>query len=228
MTDSPTTSPRARTERGGSRVIIGQYDSPFVRRVAIAHQIYGIEYEHRPWGVVRDAERIARFNPLRRVPTVILPGGDVLVDSSLILDLLDEEVAEDVVLLPRSGEDRRRGLQICGFALGFAEKALAVLYERVFGSDASSRDDWLSRCEIQLRETAALLERTRGEAASDWLLGDRISHADIAMAVAWHFFSQANPDLCATLETPELRAHSARCEALEPFRRVHQPLDVPR
>jgi glutathione S-transferase len=30
-------------------ILIGQYDSPFVRRVAITMRLYGIAFEHRPW-----------------------------------------------------------------------------------------------------------------------------------------------------------------------------------
>jgi len=50
--------------------LIGQYDSPFVRRVAIAMRFYGIAYEHRPWSTFGDADKIAPYNPLRRVPTL--------------------------------------------------------------------------------------------------------------------------------------------------------------
>jgi len=46
-------------------ILIGQYDSPFVRRVAIALHLYAIAYEHRPWSTFGDTDRIARFNPLR-------------------------------------------------------------------------------------------------------------------------------------------------------------------
>ena len=49
-------------------ILIGQYDSPFVRRVAIALRLYGIAFEHRPWSTFGDAEKIAPYNPLRRVP----------------------------------------------------------------------------------------------------------------------------------------------------------------
>jgi glutathione S-transferase len=29
-------------------ILIGQYDSPFVRRVGIALTLYGMKFEHRP------------------------------------------------------------------------------------------------------------------------------------------------------------------------------------
>ena len=62
-------------------ILIGQYDSPFVRRVAIAFRLYAMAYEHRPWSTFGDAERIAQYNPLRRVPALVLDDGEVLIES---------------------------------------------------------------------------------------------------------------------------------------------------
>jgi glutathione S-transferase len=59
--------------------LIGQYDSPFVRRVAIAMRLYGIKFEHKPWSTFGDAEKIAPYNPLRRVPTLVLDSGEALL-----------------------------------------------------------------------------------------------------------------------------------------------------
>ena len=42
-------------------ILIGQYDSPFVRRVAIALQTYGLAYQHRPWSTFRDGDKIAPY-----------------------------------------------------------------------------------------------------------------------------------------------------------------------
>ena len=105
-------------------ILIGQFDSPFVRRVGVALRHYRLGFEHRPWGVFGDAEEIARFNPLRKVPTLILDDGTVLTESFVCLELLDGSVAEDrgadspVLLLPRSGALRTSGLRICGFDVG--------------------------------------------------------------------------------------------------------------
>ena len=43
-------------------MLIGQYDSPFVRRVGIALTTYGMVFEHRPWSVFGDADKIAAYN----------------------------------------------------------------------------------------------------------------------------------------------------------------------
>ena len=70
-------------------ILIGQYDSPFTRRVGIALTLYGLAFEHRPWSTFGDAEKIRPYNPLVRVPTLVLDDGEVLVESHGILDYLD-------------------------------------------------------------------------------------------------------------------------------------------
>ena len=73
-------------------ILIGQYDSPFVRRVGIALTLYGLPFEHRPWSTFGDAEKIRPYNPLIRVPTLVLDDGEVLIESHIILDYLDSLV----------------------------------------------------------------------------------------------------------------------------------------
>jgi glutathione S-transferase len=65
--------------------LIGQYDSPFVRRVAIALRLYDLPFEHKPWSTFGDADKIAPYNPLRRVPTLVLDSGEALIESTAIL-----------------------------------------------------------------------------------------------------------------------------------------------
>ena len=76
-------------------ILIGQYDSPFVRRVGIALTLYELPFRHRPWSVFDDAEKIRPYNPLIRVPTLVLADGEVLIDSHSILDYLDSLVPLD-------------------------------------------------------------------------------------------------------------------------------------
>src|SRR4051795_3607601 len=97
-------------------ILIGQYDSPFVRRTAIALRLYGLPFEHRPWSTFGDADKLAAFNPLRRVPTLVLDGGEALIESTAILDYLDELVGPDKAMIAGKGPERRHALKICALA----------------------------------------------------------------------------------------------------------------
>ena len=76
--------------------------------------LYGLPFEHRRWSVWGNAEDIARFNPLRRVPVLVLDDGEVLIESGAILDGLDDFVGESRALLPRGGARRRDGEEELG------------------------------------------------------------------------------------------------------------------
>jgi glutathione S-transferase len=206
--------------------LIGQYDSPFVRRVAVALVHYGLAYEHRPWSVWADAEKLARYTPLRRVPVLIWEDGSVLLESFAILDALDDRVGADRALLPRSGPVRRAGLRVAALATGLSEKAVSLLYEHVLRKPEARSAIWAERCAAQIRDALALLEAERARAATPFWFGETLSHADIALGCALRFTREAHPALLEAAIGPALEAHAARCEALPVFQAVVQPLQV--
>ena len=70
-----------------------------IRRVAIAMRLHGIAFEHWPWSTFADANKLAAFNPLRRVPTLVLDDGEALIESTAILDYIDERVGPAKAML---------------------------------------------------------------------------------------------------------------------------------
>lgn len=210
-----------------SHVLIGQFDSPFVRRVAVTLGLYEIPFEHRNWSVFRDAEKIASYNPMRRVPTLVLPSGEVLVESSAIVDYLDEQVPEQRVLLPRSGPLRRQGLRVCAQAFSLADKGVALVYENVAREKGSQSPRWTERCRLQVTETLLAFEQERASLASPWWLGEKVSHPDLAVGIVLHFLEQGVPELISELSLPALRAHKERCRELPPFVEYDDPLHFP-
>jgi glutathione S-transferase len=204
-------------------ILIGQYDSPFVRRVAVALRIYGIDYEHRPWSVFRDADRLAEFNPLRRVPTLVADDGVALVESAAILDWLDELVGPETALIADSGVARRDGLRICGLAAGLADKAVSLVYEQVIHERETPV--WVDRCRAQIGGVLDVLEADR-KAQDRWWFGERPGHADILVACVLRFVREAHPDVFDAAVWPRLAAHADACEALPAFQSVVQPFSV--
>ena len=205
--------------------LIGQYDSPFVRRVAIALRLYGIAFEHRPWSTFGDAEKIAPYNPLRRVPTLVLDNGEALIESTAILDHLDEIVGDAKAMIAASGAERRRHLRLCALATGLGDKAVSLVYERVLRKEQLKL--WVERCEAQISGVLAVLEQERATATPPYLYGERIGHSDVALACVLRFTSEAHPQLFDASRYPALAAHAARCESLPPFQEIVQPLAPP-
>ncbi|MGB9116722.1 glutathione S-transferase family protein [Bradyrhizobium sp.] len=207
-------------------ILIGQYDSPFVRRVAIALRLYGLPFEHRPWSTFGDGDKIAAFNPLRRVPTLVLDSGEALIESTAILDFLDELVGSERAMIAERGPERRHALKICALATGLGDKAVSLVYERVLRGDHQSKI-WVARCEAQIGGVLEVLEKARAGIASPYWFGATIGHADIAVACVLRFASEAHPQLFDEVRYPALKAHAARCESLPVFQEIVQPLIPP-
>ncbi|WP_315825962.1 MULTISPECIES: glutathione S-transferase family protein [unclassified Bradyrhizobium] len=205
--------------------LIGQYDSPFVRRTAIALKLYGVPFEHKPWSTFGDADKIAPYNPLLRVPVLVLDDGEALIDSVAILDHLDETVGPERAMLARSGALRRRQLHTIALATGLGDKAVSLIYERVLRKDRLAL--WVARCEAQISGVRAMLEAERADVTSAYWYGDNIGHADIAVACVLRFTREAHPHLFDAARYPALAAQAARCEALPPFQEIVQPLAPP-
>ncbi|HLZ05133.1 MAG TPA: glutathione S-transferase family protein [Bradyrhizobium sp.] len=206
--------------------LIGQYDSPFVRRVAIAMRLYGVAFEHKPWSTFGDADKIAPYNPLRRVPTLVLDSGEALIESFIILDYLDELVGEAKAMIAPHGGERRRDLRLCALATGLGDKSVSLVYESVLRKEQLKL--WVERCEAQVSGALDVLEQERAAVQTPYLFGDRIGHSDIAIACVLRFTSEAHPHLYSAARYPALAAHAARCEALPAFKEIVQPLAPPK
>jgi len=201
--------------------LIGQYDSPFVRRVGITLTLYGFAFEHLPWSTFGDADKIAPYNPLRRVPVLVFDDGVSVMDSSVIVTLLDEMAANDAVLT-RTGADLRLMLRWCALAAGAADKGVSLVYEKAFRDGLPM---WVDRCRAQVTDTLDLLDRERA-AAGKWFGGSSMSHADLLTATVFRFISEALAGLFDLARWPALVAHSEACEKTPAFRAIYQPYEL--
>jgi glutathione S-transferase len=201
-------------------MLIGMYDSPFVRRVAVSMNRLSMSYEHRNWSVGKDFDLIRQFNPLGRVPALVLEDGDTLIESAAILDFLDESAGPQRALLPGAGEARREALRIVAIATGAAEKGVLQVYESAFRPPEKRHAPWVARCRLQMHAALAELDRVCRARGALWLVGDRLTQADITCTCVHTFLSEALAINADGITHSSLAAHTARCEALPEFRSV--------
>lgn len=206
-------------------ILIGQYDSPFVRRVGVALALYGLTFEHRPWSTFGDADLIRPYNPLTRVPVLVLDDGESLVESHAILDHLDSLVPPERRMFPAVEPARRRALAVASLATGLADKAVSLFYEKRLHREVS--DAWVARCRAQIAATLAALEADRAKRGGEWWFGGAIGHADIAVGTCVRFLLEAHPGLVDIAAFPALAGHCARIEALPAFREIRQEFIPP-
>lgn len=131
--------------------LIGFLDSPFVRRVAVTMQFLGIEYQHRELSIFRDYDEFRTINPMVKVPTLVLEDGQVLGDSTLIIDYLESHIAGRS-LMPVSKKDYLLALRHTGTALVAMEKVAQLVYETSQRPRDQQYGPWITRLEQQLQD----------------------------------------------------------------------------
>ena len=209
-------------------LLIGMFDSPFVRRVAVTLKLLEMPFEHANWSIGRDFDRIREYNPLGRVPTLVTREGEKLMESSAILDYLDERAGPERALLPRSGPDRRQALNLMAMATGAAEKGILQVYERAFRPEDKRHQPWVDRCRTQMSGSLAAIDRYLGErGVSQWLVGKRMTQADITAACVFTFLNDTLRVAADQVMFQSLATLAARCESLPAFQETRAPFFVP-
>ncbi|MDK9719878.1 MAG: glutathione S-transferase family protein [Rhodospirillales bacterium] len=195
-------------------LLIGRDLSPFTRRVAISMSLLGFAFERKQLSTATDSAEVRGFNPLGRVPALVLDDGEVLIDSAAILDYLDQTVGAERALIPLSGTERRHVLKLTSIAQGVMEKAVAAFYERTRRPSETQHAPWLHLLEGQIRSGLAALESS---ATGDWLALGRMTQADISTVCAFDFVAVTSPHLQIDPPLPDLKALAARLGQLPPF-----------
>jgi len=209
-------------------LLIGMFDSPFVRRVAITMKLLDIPFEHGNWSIGRDFDRIREYNPLGRVPTLVTDDGEKLMESAAILDYLDERAGPERALLPRAGRERRQALNLMAMATGAAEKGVLQIYERVFRPEERRHQPWVGRCRTQMSGSLAAIDRYLGErGVSQWLVGKRMTQADITVVCAFTFLNDALRVAADPVVFQSLGMLAARCESMPVFQETRVPFHAP-
>ena len=196
-------------------ILVGQYDSPFVRRVAVSLRVLGFAYEHDTRSVFADFAAMRQVNPLGRIPSLVLDDGEIQIDSTAILDWLDQSVGPERALVPAAGSERRDVLHRIALATGAIDKAGAATYERLIRPPANRWPEWIERCRVQ---AAGAIEAL---GARTWPTVARLEQAQITTACMIRYVRLSDPDLIPPGRYPALDALSAHCEARPEFKATY-------
>lgn len=195
--------------------LIGMMDSPYVRRVAISLELYGVEFESHPLSVFSSFDAFSRINPAVKAPTLLLDNGIRLMDSSLILAYFEGQASQARKLLPVDPLAQASDLQTLGFILAAGEKAVQNVYEHNLRPAEKQHNPWIERITIQLlaacREWNTLLENRPAAAVPDQVA--------VTSTVIWTFIQSMIPHVVHAGDFNHIQSAAELYEAHSAFKK---------
>ncbi|HTE42600.1 MAG TPA: glutathione S-transferase [Steroidobacteraceae bacterium] len=197
--------------------LIGMLDSPYVRRVALSLDALSLAFEHKSISVFSTFAQFQAINPVVKAPTLVCDDGEVLMDSTLILQYA-EALSQPKSLMPRDIKEHQHALRVIGLSLAACEKAVQIIYERNLRPAEKQHEPWLTRVQGQLLAAFQLLEK-EVTLHPMTATANGLGQASISAAVAWHFTQKMIPESVDAAGYPMLRALSETSEQLPGFKK---------
>ena len=163
--------------------LIGSTTSPYVRKVRIVMSEKKLDYQFVLEDVWAADTQMARFNPLGKVPCLVMEGGEAVFDSRVIVEYLDT-LSPVGKLIPSGGRERAEVKTWEALADGLLDAAILARMEDIWTlRPAEQRSQaWIDR---QLSKIdLALKAMAQGLGDKPFCSGIHFSLSDVAVGCA--------------------------------------------
>ena len=171
--------------------LLGSLTSPYVRKVRVVLAEKKIEYElvlESPW--VAGSE-VSKFNPLGKIPVLLLDDESTLYDSRVIVEYLDK-VSPNKRLIPATGRERITVKRWEALGDGVCDAAATALLESR-RPDGEKSPSWIERQREKMIAGVQAMSDDLGD--GEWCHGNAFSLADIVTGSALGYLAFRHPDI---------------------------------
>ena len=169
--------------------LIASLTSPYARKVRIALAEKKIEYELVEASPATPDSIVPSYNPLGKIPVLVLDDGTNLYDSRVIVEYLDT-VSPVSRLIPEPSRQRIAVKRWEALADGICDAAVSIVVETKRPAKQQSRD-WLDRQRSKVDRGITELASELGD--KPWCNGEAYSLADIATGCALGYLDLRHP-----------------------------------
>ncbi|MBY0579874.1 MAG: glutathione S-transferase [Burkholderiales bacterium] len=180
--------------------LLGSLTSPFVRKVRIVLAEKRVDHEFAidsPW---LEGTQVGHFNPLGKVPVLVLDDGDSLFDSRVIVEYLDT-LTPVARLIPELARARIQVKRWEALADGICDAAALAVMEKRRPEEKQS-GDWIERQKKKIDHGLQFLALELGE--KPWCVADTYSLADIAVGCCLGYLGFRYPEMSWREDYPNL------------------------
>ena len=182
--------------------LINSPASPYGRKVRVALAEKKIEYQVVEMSPAGD-NPVHAYNPLGKVPVLVLDDGTHLFDSRVIVEYIDS-VSPVSRLIPEPARQRIVVRRWEALADGVCDAAGLINTERRRPATLQSAE-WIARQDRKIRQGVAEMTRELEDRA--WCNGEAYSLADIATGCALGYLDLRYPDFDWRAECENLARH---------------------
>ena len=185
--------------------LISATPSPYARKVRIALAEKGLPFElltEVPWDSTTSTPR---YNPLEKLPILLLGDGTSVYESSYILQYLELKHPQ-VPLVPKDIDGHLAARKLEVLCDGVCDAVVLSLFEKMRAGSGSP--EWLARQRRKIEGGVAEMARLVGE--RQWAVGEAFSLGDIAVGTAAGYVSLRYQDLSWRTLHPDLALFSDR------------------
>ena len=186
--------------------LISATPSPYARKVRIALAEKDLPFElltEVPWDSTTSTPR---YNPLEKLPILLLGDGTSVYESSYILQYLELKHPQ-VPLVPKDIDGHLAARKLEVLCDGVCDAVVLSLFEKMRAGGGSP--EWLARQRRKIEGGMAEMARLVGQ--RQWAVGESFSLGDIAVGTAAGYVSLRYPDLAWRTLHPDL---AVLCERL--------------
>ncbi|MBL8473065.1 MAG: glutathione S-transferase [Rhodocyclaceae bacterium] len=180
--------------------LIGSITSPYVRKTRLVLAEKKLDYEFVqdvPWNA---DTQVPLWNPLGKVPVLVVDDDYVLFDSRVITEYLDS-VTPNNKLIPPSGRARMFVKRWEALADGVCDAAVAAFLENRRAPRERSAA-WTERQTDKVRRGIDFMEQDAGD--QQWCRGTAMSLADLAVGCALGYVAFRLPEIAWRENCPKL------------------------
>lgn len=160
--------------------LIGSLTSPYVRKVRIVMADKKLDYAFELENVWAADTQIQQYNPLGKVPCLVMDDGGALFDSRVIVEYLDT-LSPVARLIPQSGRERAAVKCWEAIADGVLDASVTIVKENQ-RPETERSPSWIDRQYGKISASLDAMDKSLGEHA--FCTGINYSLADVAVGCA--------------------------------------------
>jgi glutathione S-transferase len=184
--------------------LIGSPTSPYVRKVRVVMAEKKIDYQFVIENIWAPDTTIEEFNPLGKVPCLLMDDGEAVFDSRVICEYVDT-LTPVGKLIPPAG--RERVAVRCWEALGdgVCDAGALIRQEILLREPAQRSESWVARQTRKVEHGIAAMSKGLGNQA--WCASNHLTLADISIGCALDYVSFRMPEINWRETYPNLSRH---------------------